>query len=79
MVSPGLPERAGEEDQQRAGPEALCQGTHRRQPRRLLLGQGPDAGAKHPLGDRVCTLHIKADAARVSPATGKVHITESSV
>lgn len=71
MVFLGFPKRTGEEDQQRAGLEAFCPRAHRRQPRRLLLGQGPDAGVEHTLGDGVCTLHIKADALRSSSAAGK--------
>lgn len=66
----GFPERTGEEDQQRAGPETLGARAHRGQPRRLLLGQGPDAGTEHTLGDRVCTVHIQADPLGSSPAAG---------
>lgn len=77
MVFVGLPKGIGEEDQQRAGPEALSPRAHRRQPRRLLLGPGPDAGVKHTLGDRVCTFCIKAIAIRSSSASGKNHVNSS--
>ena len=68
---PGLPEGAGEEDQQCAGAEALGPGAHRGQPGRLLLGQGPGAGAEYTLGDRVCPVHLQAEPPRGCPAPGK--------
>lgn len=71
MVSLGLPKGTGEANQQRAGPEALRPRTHRRQPGRLLLGQGPDAGVKHTLGDRVCPFRIQANTIRSGSAAGK--------
>lgn len=79
MVFLGLPKGIGEENQQRAGPQALGPRAHRRQPRRLLLGEGPDAGVKHTLGDRVRTFDIKANTIRSSSAPGNRHVNYSRV
>lgn len=79
MVFLGFLERVGEEDQQRVGFEAFCQGIYRRQSRRFFLGQGLDVGVKYSLGDRVCIFYIKVDAVRVSFVIGKVYIIESLV
>lgn len=79
MIFLGLPKRAGEENQQCAGLEALCPGAYRRQQWWFLLGQSPDAGAEHTLGDHLCTFYLKADAARSSLASGKNHARNGRV
>lgn len=70
LASAGFPEGVGEEDSQRSGPQALCQGAGREQPRRLVLGQGADAGAEHPLGERVQPVGVQAGAPGAGAVSG---------
>lgn len=78
LVSAGFPEGVGEEDGQRSGSQALRQGADREQPRRLVLGQGSDAGAEHPLGDGVQPVGVQAGAPGAGAVSGTAARTWSS-
>lgn len=75
LACAGVPEGVGEEDSERSGPQALSQGADREQPRRLVLGESADAGAEHPLGERVQPLGVQAGA----PGAGAVSGTDVAV
>ena len=70
-VCPGVPEGAGQEDQQHPGPEALGPRADGHRPRRHGLGQGPAAGAQQPLGYGVRAVRQQADPPPAGRQTGQ--------
>lgn len=72
LVPAGFPERAGKEDGKRSGPQTLSQGADWEQPRWLVLGQSPDAGAEHSLGDGVQPLCVQTGPAGAGAVSGTI-------